>query len=424
MVRHALGRSHDATGGLYDRLSVAGAAATDHERWASLDTLRAIAALMVLTAHARFLGMSSQDKSLTAQVFDAFASGVWLFFALSGFLIGGPFLQSLLGIRPRPRTARYAVRRAARILPAYWVAFAVILIGATGSAIAHWWQVPVHALLLHGFVPGESQKLFFVAWTLASEAIFYALMPLGTVLLLALWRRRGGVLSLDGLARVILGLWAASVLWGIALAVLDPFSFGDHPSKATSVGVIAIGLGNFCPGLLVFLASTEAAQHAGGWWARYRRVVSRPGPTLLAVLALVVIVQVMPAGTSSLAFVLFHPLIGIASGLVLGVTLAGTRIKPLARVLAPVGLISYGVYLWHWVILTAMQSRHLRPLGKGGPLPAVIHVVILAALTLPVALASWLLIERPLLRRTTQWDTRRAPRRATESSGALASAGS
>ena len=37
---------------VYARLSVPGAAATHHERWVSVDALRAIAALMVLVSHA------------------------------------------------------------------------------------------------------------------------------------------------------------------------------------------------------------------------------------------------------------------------------------------------------------------------------------------------------------------------------------
>ena len=45
-----------------------------------------------------------------------------LFFVLSGFLLAGPWVASALDERPAPRLGRFAVKRAARIVPAYWVA--------------------------------------------------------------------------------------------------------------------------------------------------------------------------------------------------------------------------------------------------------------------------------------------------------------
>jgi peptidoglycan/LPS O-acetylase OafA/YrhL len=43
---------------LYSRLSVPGASVTHHERWVSVDALRAIAALMVLVSHAGLLALA------------------------------------------------------------------------------------------------------------------------------------------------------------------------------------------------------------------------------------------------------------------------------------------------------------------------------------------------------------------------------
>src|SRR4051794_31497697 len=123
-------RSARMSSSLYSRLSVPGAAATDHRRSANLDVVRAIAALMVLVAHAVVLsvGAGSAHLSRTAGDTVAFLSnGVWLFFALSGYLIAGPFLRALAEGRRQPPVRSYAIRRAARILPAYWVALAAVL---------------------------------------------------------------------------------------------------------------------------------------------------------------------------------------------------------------------------------------------------------------------------------------------------------
>jgi peptidoglycan/LPS O-acetylase OafA/YrhL len=41
---------------------------------------------------------------------------------LSGYLLAGPWVASALEERPTPRLGRFAVKRAALIVPAYWVA--------------------------------------------------------------------------------------------------------------------------------------------------------------------------------------------------------------------------------------------------------------------------------------------------------------
>src|SRR5207245_1404544 len=48
----------------------------------------------------------------------------------------------------------------------------------------------------------------------------------------------------------------------------------------------------------------------------------------------------------------------IACGLVLFVFLRGGRgVVAISRVLAPIGVISYGMYLWHWVIAQWLLDR-------------------------------------------------------------------
>jgi peptidoglycan/LPS O-acetylase OafA/YrhL len=84
----------------------------------------------------------------------------------------------------------------------------------------------------------------------------------------------------------------------------------------------------------------------------------------------------------------------------------------MARVLAPIGLVSYGVYLWHWVILSALIHHEITIVNGAGLTATGMRVVALVALTLPVAALSWLLIERPLLRRTAGWERRSNAREA------------
>ena len=55
-------------GDLYSRLSVPGASVTHHERWISVDALRAIAALMVLVSHAGLLALAEPTGVVRTRV--------------------------------------------------------------------------------------------------------------------------------------------------------------------------------------------------------------------------------------------------------------------------------------------------------------------------------------------------------------------
>jgi peptidoglycan/LPS O-acetylase OafA/YrhL len=395
--------------GLYSRLSVPGASVTHHERWVSVDALRAIAALMVLVSHAGLLALA--EPTGLAKHLSRLGVGVWIFFAASGYLIAGPFLRSLLDGRQMPPAGRYALRRSVRILPAYWVALAAILLLVTGSSLTHWWQLPVHALLLQGLVPGELKSFYLVAWSLAVEAMFYVLVPV-----FALGARRlarGNALSLDRLVAGILTLWAAAVAISLALAVAFPYGPGQHLPGGIQVAVLVGSLANFIPGMLVFLASLAAEDPSSRGARWYMAVASRPLPTLIVAAVLFLAATQLPFLTSHVAAAAQGPLFGIASGLVLSTFVHG-KWRRLAPVLGPIGLASYGVYLWHWVILSTLIHDKVSIVSGFGIPQTAIRVAILMGLTIPVAGLSWLLIERPLLRRTAGWEQRSKARMAAK----------
>jgi peptidoglycan/LPS O-acetylase OafA/YrhL len=404
---------------LYRRLSVDGAAALGHTRSANFDAVRAIAALMVLAAHAYAFSPSRPRAVESSVIVRSLSSGIALFFVLSGFLIAGPFLRSLLDGRRPPAAGRYALRRAARILPGYWVALIAGVALVTSSRLVDWWQVPLHASLMQNLVLGEPNRLLSVAWTLSIEAAFYIFVPIATF---AVWRAlRGRRLSLNQVAGGVLALGVASVAWLlITKAIVTPHAIatGELPRSSKLLGwVLPNYLYAFVPGALIYLGETSEAQARGGVWAGYRRAKERPELLAIgAILLLALSVTIVKTTHNAVVYSLHDVVLALGGGLgVMAFTGDGPRRRAAARLLAPIGLISYGIYLWHAVIRGALQQHALSwvPGVGGGIFAWPFQVAFLLGLTVPVALASWMWLERPLLRRTAAWDRRRRESRET-----------
>lgn len=133
-----------------------------------LDLLRAAGAALVFATHLwhqgglEWLGPVAMNGGV----------GLYVFFVLSGYLLSRPFLDGPVEIR------RYAIARAARLLPGYYLAVVgLAAIGVIPALVAN--PLPtltftanifnLEPLLLSGF--GQS-------WTLGIELAFYALLPL------------------------------------------------------------------------------------------------------------------------------------------------------------------------------------------------------------------------------------------------------
>lgn len=319
--------------------------------------------------------------------------GVALFFVLSGFLLGRPWFTSAMAGRPQVGTRRYLVRRAARILPAYWAVLAVVLL-TTGKGSDLRTSLS-NALLTQDFtgslIPGFTQT-----WSLCTEVSFYLVLPLAAPFLgrlaarstLAAW----GVLSSSvalSLAWIALAVgghlppraagWLPGHLsWfaaGLALALLDQVRRTDPDS---AVAVLAAALARK-PGALVALAVSTfwlATTPLGG-------PLTLTSPTLFTAMAKEVLYCI------------------IATALVGAVAFADQQHGPLASGLASwpaqfLGRVSYGVFLWHVVVLAGVMAV-LNVEIFTGRFWMVLMFTALGATT--VAWLSWHLLEAPILRR-------------------------
>jgi peptidoglycan/LPS O-acetylase OafA/YrhL len=177
------------------------------DRAPGLDTLRALAILLVFVYHYRVFVSREAGFGLFSIVGWV---GVDLFFVLSGYLIAGQLLAGTVRGRALSLPAFYA-RRALRTLPLFWAVLAAYCLFP--AAMGGREPPPLWRFLTFtqnfGLQPGTA---FSHAWSLCIEEQFYLVLP---ALLLAGLRlrlgRRSGWALLGTL--ILLGMTARGVLW-------------------------------------------------------------------------------------------------------------------------------------------------------------------------------------------------------------------
>jgi peptidoglycan/LPS O-acetylase OafA/YrhL len=343
-------------------------------RHSALDGLRGVAALSVLLFHLWLYARVSPGPGGAMNVADwAWSSarlGLVLFFVVSGFLLYRPWLEATLDGGPAPSLWRYLRSRAARILPAYYVALAgsmVLVLGLSstpGVRLPSGDSLPLFLVFAQNLSPASLLTLDPPMWTLGVEVSFYLVLPL--IGLAAM--RFGGGRRLQ--AAVPLALIGAGLLWNATTAHTGPLS-------------------KVLPALLPFFAIGMLA-------ALYRldREIGRNEGRLLLLFAVATIAAEVATQIAIPQITgLTHGLLA-ACGFAALAILASSRWAPrvLSRpAVAGLGTISYGIYLWNLPLLWWLRGHDLLPLHPVLALPIVL------ALTLPVATASWFLIERPAI---------------------------
>ncbi len=168
-------------------------------RFVLVDSMRGLAALGVLVYHVSFT--FGTPRSAVWQLVSERSSGVPMtavvvFFLISGFVLYRPYVAARFDGAPMPSLRRYAVRRIARIVPAYWVALLIVAIwfGMHYVFTAHGLLTYFGFLQLYGR-PSTLNGGITPAWTLCVEVTFYAALPLIALLARRLGRGRRALRS-------------------------------------------------------------------------------------------------------------------------------------------------------------------------------------------------------------------------------------
>ncbi|AVQ00966.1 acyltransferase [Caulobacter segnis] len=303
------------------------------------DYLRLIAATLVVAHHARVL--DGRPPIMIGPSLDLGALGVGLFFAISGYLVTGSLKQT-------PRVGTFVAKRALRIFPGLLAALLVtaFIIGpmsTTLSTSAYLADPDVYGYML------KNLTLYAVAYDLPGV---FLTVPVAGVVNGSLWTLRLEFTAYLALA----ALGAARQATPRTLTVLALVA----AAGSTVVHVAGLDARDdlfriaYLAGVNGFLFLSGAALKASG----------RQPPLWLAGAAVILL-------ATPVWF--------------LGLPLIVLRLGAVDTPRLPVDL-SYGLYIYSFPLQQMLAERSQLSLAKS------------LALTLPFALASWLLVEKPALR--------------------------
>ncbi|HTK16572.1 MAG TPA: acyltransferase [Acidimicrobiia bacterium] len=342
--------------------------------------------------------------------------GVDAFFVLSGFLITSLLLAEA-GARGRIALGAFWMRRARRLLPALVCVLAAVAVYAQvlakpeelatirGDALA---TIGYFANWRAIFTSTDYWALFrspsplIHTWSLAIEEQFYLVWPL---LVAVIVRGCSGRTAAKRLLVTSAALAIASLAW--MLVIFDP----ANPSR------VYYGTDTRLASILVGAAFAA--------WLAVRGPVRGPRARValevVAVAALVVLATAFARASGS-SDVLYRGGLfacAVAVGLVIAAAVH-PRSGPVSRVLSfrpfcALGLVSYGVYLWHWPIYVVINEAraHL----TGWPLLA-----LRIGVTLVIAAVSYRFVEKPIRRHAGSRPTARRFTVAVATVAALVSA--
>ncbi|MFC3101126.1 acyltransferase family protein [Altererythrobacter lauratis] len=328
-----------------------------------IDGLRAVAIIPVVLFHAKVPG------------FGGGFAGVDVFFVISGYLITRIIMGELA--EGRFTLAGFFERRARRILPPVFPVLFATTIAAwaifTADDFRQFAQsLAATALFGANFLFARSADYFTTQegftplihmWSLAVEEQFYLLFPL---LLLTLWKfnRR-----LIGPAILVIAVG------GLALAIL---AAPRHPLLAFYL--LPTRMWELAAGALCALAIRHVRPHGAlalaglalitAGFALIGEATSVPGAMML-----------LPVGGTALVILFASP--QNSAGRLLAL-----------RPLVGIGLVSFGLYLWHQPLFAFAQYQWV------GALPGWVTAALIAA-SAALAVLSWALLEKPVRQRRT-----------------------
>ncbi|MFB4288205.1 acyltransferase family protein [Nonomuraea sp. ATR24] len=372
-------------------------------RQPALDGIRAVAALAVLLFHVSMEAGTALQPGFLGGLLSRGEIGVPIFFTLSGLLLYRPWAAALLTGDPEPAAGRYLWRRFFRIVPAYWLVVAVALLlwgGAHRGDVWTWAKMLflVHIYDLDPWWFGLGPRGLGQMWSLAVEAAFYLTLPLMAAALRAFALRAGPGVAARA-KRLLIGLAVFGALsyvytifeyfpeyrpwmnvwlprsWtffvpGMALAVLTVWARAEDGPARRLGAALAASWGTLwvIAGLAYAIAATPLTGPRfvglGGIWTAFSEQL------LYTVIAFCL---VAPAALEPEGVTRVRRVIG-------------------GRMMSRLGEISYGVFLWQFVVIYLWYDFTGQQPWSGNLL---VNLVAIGAITVGLSALTYRWVEEP-----------------------------
>jgi peptidoglycan/LPS O-acetylase OafA/YrhL len=374
----------------------------------ALTGLRGIAAIWVALWHAwKFSGRPTYEWMLWGYSVDLTPlirtgwAGVDVFFVLSGFVLGLPYCQALLGNRPPIRTGEFFRRRLLRVLPAYYVQLIILLL--LWLILAGHLPVPVtdilaHSFMLHNIFPGQGEMINGVYWTLPIEFDFYLALPLMALLLAP-------------------KKWPWLVAGSLLLVLVYRYGMFHEflldartPEKVRVLNQLPGRLEQFVSGMLAAYVYSMVRESGVAQSSIYRWRSLLFSMSFFSVIGLSYFIHyIQPMDAQNLPGQTFwaghwslfswHTLFGMALALMilsLALGIRGVNWLLANQGMLYLGVISYSIYLWHLPIVKLLGSMSLPEMVPDAPF---LNLVLWALVpVMAVSSLSYFAVERPFLK--------------------------
>ena len=310
----------------------------------ALDGVRGLAVLMVVAIHYGNLTTSHSPIIRAITIIKGMGwVGVDIFFVLSGFLITGILWET----KDRPhRWKNFYVRRALRLFPLYYAVWTFLLLyvflthrpwqNSYFGFLLYFGNIAVHYTTSVGIFPVEH------LWSLAVEEQFYLVWPF---ILWKIGRERTAMLFLAGIAAFSIALKLILVL----AHVQGQWGYHLLPSHMEGLAL----------GSILALAIRTPAMNS------HLQFASRCLPLILVALGAVAVYFHGLNLLDNVVILFAVPLISLAATLLLSMCLIpGTLYKKAMEspVLRFYGKYSYGLYIYHVLLINVLHNSIYNPL--------------------------------------------------------------
>lgn len=404
---------------------------SDAKRYLAVDGLRGVAAIALLFTHVAMIQGLLGTKELGGRLAPSnlvggfFAGGLQIcagvFFVVTGLFIYRPYVKRVITGQHRPGGGNF-LRRALRLLPAYYLMYVVVLFTLNFRSIDSAWYVLRPILLLHIYDWGGWINGMEITWTVPDMAQFYLLLPV-----LAWVTHRFALRGATPRER------AMRMMLPVPILILTGFAW-MFVVRMENLGTRAIFwwpqglLPEIAVGMALAIMMVLSKESPKDTPKLFRIAAARPHLFLGASVVVILINCARPF--SEIGMDDYYSLPGVATFYVLLALLSLCAVLPLVasdadtrliravftnRAILYVSKVSYGVYLWHFAVMHLyLQPDAIFGGAQPAPLPALrggagfweLQIVTLIG-ALIFASLSYYLVERPVM----EWGERHLRRK-------------